>query len=331
MSPPEPPIERKRLRLLLTRQWPTPAIDRLRQRYAVTVDAADRPLARDALVEAMRAFDAICPTVTDRIDAGILSAGDARVRLLANYGAGTDHIDLAAARVAGIVVTNTPDVLTEATAEIAILLMLMAGRRAGEGERELRDGRWTGWRPTHLTGAGLSGKLLGLVGFGRIAQATARIARDGFGMRIAYHSRRRANLPAEFPGATYHDDLDSLLAVADVVSLHCPGGPETRHLIDRDRLAAMKPGALLINTARGSVVDEAALVDALRRGGIAGAGLDVFEHEPQVPQALRDLENAVLLPHLGSATIETRVAMGLRAAANVDAFFDGFPPPDRVA
>lgn len=256
----------------------------------------------------------------------------ATVRLIANYGVGYDHIDLAAARRAGILVTNTPDVLTKATADLAILLMLMVSRRAGEGERELRSGRWTGWRPTHLTGRSLDGKLLGLVGFGRIAQATAVMARQAFGMQIAYHSRKRAAHAQDLPeDAVYHPLLDTLLADADVVSLHCPGGADTFHLIDERRLALMKPSAFLINTARGSVIDEAALARALTDGRIAGAGLDVYEQEPRVAAALLDLENAVLLPHLGSSTTETRVAMGMRVADNLDRFFDGADPFDRIA
>jgi lactate dehydrogenase-like 2-hydroxyacid dehydrogenase len=265
--------------------------------------------------------------VSDRIDGSIISTPGARVRVIGNFGVGVDHIDLEAARQAGIVVTNTPGVLTEATAELAMTLMLMACRRAGEGERQVRAGKWVGWHPTHLMGQGLSGKLLGLVGFGRIAQATARMAREAFGMRIAYHSRRSV------PGvdAQYFEGLDQLLAASDVVSLHCPGGKETFHLIDERRLALMKRTAVLINTARGTVVDEAALAESLRGGVIAAAGWDVYEHEPVVHPALLGLENIVLLPHLGSATIETRTAMGMLVAKNLDAFFDNKPPPNRVA
>jgi lactate dehydrogenase-like 2-hydroxyacid dehydrogenase len=243
-----------------------------------------------------------------------------------------DHVDLAAARAAGIIVTNTPDVLTDATAELAILLMLMAARRAGEGERQLRAGQWGGWAPTHMIGQSIVGKILGLVGFGRIAQTTAGRARAGFGMKIAYYSRSRA--PAEIEAkldARYVPSLEALAGEADILSLHTPGGAETRHLIDAALLARMKPSAILVNTARGTVVDEAALADALSTRRIAAAGLDVYEKEPQVHPALLTLENAVLLPHLGSATIETRVAMGMRAAANLEAYFDSKEPRDRVA
>lgn len=318
-------------KILLTRRWPDAVEAHLRERYDVTVDPADRPLGVAELTEAMGRYDAICPTVTDRIGAAILAAPAPRVRILGNYGAGFEHIDLEAAKAAGIVVTNTPDVLTDATADLAILLMLMASRRAGEGERELRAGQWTGWRPTHLLGQGLTGKRLGLVGFGRIAQATAARAR-AFGLSIAYYSRRRADPSLEAAtGAVHVASLDALAATSDVLSLHCPGGPATRHLVNADLLAQMKPTAILVNTARGSVVNEADLAAALTRGTIAAAGLDVFEGEPAVNPALTALSNAVLLPHLGSATLETRTAMGMRVAANLDRFFAGEAPLDRVA
>lgn len=297
------------------------------ERYEVTLNAADVPLSNAQLQEAMRTHDALCPTVTDSLGADIFAVSNATVRIVGNYGVGTNHIDSAAARRAGIVLTNTPDVLTDATADLAILLMLMATRRAGEGERELRSHRWTGWRPTHLPGQSLSGKTLGLIGFGRIGQATAYRAR-ALGLRIAYHGRRRvADNPLQ---AVYVDSVDDLVAQSDVVSLHCPGGPQTHHLIDARRLALMKKTAVLVNTARGSVVDEAALADALAQGRIAAAGLDVYEREPQVDATLLTLENVVLLPHLGSATVETRIAMGMRVAQNLDRFFDGVTPPDTV-
>lgn len=318
-------------RLLMTRRWPDAVEAELRLRYDVSVDPDDRKLSAAELAEAMRAFDILCPTVSDRIDAAILSVPDRRVRLIANYGAGTDHIDLAAAKAAGLPVSNTPDVLTEATAEIAILLMMMAARRASEGERELRDGRWQGWRPTHLMGQGLTGRTLGLVGFGRIGQATALRAARGLGMTIAYHSRTRAAPEIEaVTGARYHASLAELAAVADVLSLHCQGGLETFHLVDKALLARMKPSAILINTARGTVVNEADLAEALANGTIWAAGLDVFEREPAVTPALFDLPNVVMLPHLGSATEETRTAMGMRVVANVDRFCAGEDLLDRV-
>jgi lactate dehydrogenase-like 2-hydroxyacid dehydrogenase len=316
--------------LLLTRRWPDEVEAALSGRYDVTLNLADGKLSQADLASAMRRFDVLCPTVSDRIDREILATRGS-VRLIANYGAGTDHIDLDAARSVSLPVSNTPDVLTEATADLALLLMLMASRRAGEGERELRDGRWTGWRPTHMLGQGLSGKLLGLVGFGRIGQATARRA-TALGMRIGYHAPRRAVPDDEAAlDATYYPTLDALAAEADVLSLHCRGGAETRHLVDAPLLGRMKRSAIVINTARGTVVAEADLAAALREGAIAGAGLDVFEREPSVDPALLALDNVVLLPHLGSATRETRVAMGMRVVANIDHFFASGEVIDRVA
>jgi lactate dehydrogenase-like 2-hydroxyacid dehydrogenase len=299
--------------------------------YELAVNPNDRPMTAAELAQAMPLYDAVCPNPSDRIDAATLATPGSRVRILANYGAGVEHIDLAAAKAAGIVVTNTPGAVTEPTADLAMMLMLMASRRASEGERQLRAGQWTGWRPRHMVGQSLSGKLLGLVGFGRIAQATAHRAKAGFGMRVGYSTRRRATPEIEAEcGVTYFPTLDALAKEADVLSLHTPGGPETRHLINAERLALMKPTAILINTSRGSVVDEAALAEALATHRIAAAGLDVFEREPVVNPALLALENVVLLPHLGSATIEARTRMGMQAADNLDAFFTGAEPPDRV-
>ncbi len=315
-------------RILISRSWPDAVQQRLAARYDVTLNATDTPLTIDQLKTAMTQYDALCPTVSDKVPAEVLSTPDARVRIIANYGAGFEHIDLEAAKAAGILVTNTPDVLTDATAELAVLLMLMTSRRAGEGERELRGGHWAGWRPTHLLGQSLAGKALGLVGYGRIARATAQRAKAALGMDIAYYSRRRAT---DEDGATYHESLESLAAASDVLSLHTPGGAETHHLIDGALLARMKPTAILINTARGSVVNEADLAQALTDGVIAGAGLDVYQGEPKVNPLLLAAPNTVLLPHLGSATLETRTAMGMRTADNLDAFFDGKPPLDRVA
>ncbi|WNO52402.1 2-hydroxyacid dehydrogenase [Stakelama saccharophila] len=319
-------------KLLVTRRLPEPVEAHLAERYETTLNPGDTPLDRAALADAMTRYDAILPTITDRIDTDILTTRGACVKILANYGAGFEHIDLDAARAAGIAVTNTPDVLTDATAELAITLMLMAARRAGEGERELRRGDWTGWRPTHMIGRSIEGKTLGLVGFGRIAQATAKRARDGFGMTIRYYSRSRA--PAKIEDALdarCADDLEALAAEADILSLHTPGGAATHHLIDAALIARMPRHAILVNTARGPVVDEQALAAALAEGRIAGAGLDVYEDEPRVHPLLAAQERAVLLPHLGSATIESRTAMGMRAADNLHAFFAGRALPDRVA
>ena len=303
----------------------------MQARFETVLNEPDRPLSSAELAQAMADFDVICPSVCDRIDGAVLAGGD-RVRLLANFGVGYDHIDVGAAKARGVAVTNTPGVLTDATADIALTLLLMSARRAGEGERELRAGRWDGWRPIHMLGASLHGKTLGLVGFGRIGIATARRARHGFSMNIAYYARREAEAAvAEELEATFYPDLAGLLAASDFVSLHVPGGVETEGMIGADAIAAMKPGAHLINTARGSVVDHAALAEALRDGHLGGAGLDVYPAEPQVPAELLEIDNVVLLPHLGSATVETRTAMGEKAMANVEAFAAGAPLPDPVA
>jgi lactate dehydrogenase-like 2-hydroxyacid dehydrogenase len=321
----------ERPKVLVTRRWPADVERALQERFEVTLNVTDRPLSAVELARAIDDYDVLCPTVSDKIDAAVIGDGG-RVRLIANYGVGFDHIDLAAARARDIAVTNTPGVLTDATADIALTLLLMAARRAGEGERELRDGRWSGWRPTHLIGSALKGKVLGLVGMGRIAVATARRARHGFGMRIAYYGRRECDpaVAAELE-AEFYPDLHALLGASDFVSLHVPGGADTANLIDAEALAAMKPGSYLINTARGGIVDHDALADALDTGRLAGAGLDVYPHEPHVPRVLLGLENVVLLPHLGSANAETRIAMGMKALANVEAFARGAPLPDRVA
>lgn len=319
------------MRVLVTRRWPAEVERALFDKFDVVLNEKDAPLSQAELAAAMGEFDVLCPTVSDRIDAAVIQGGS-RVKLIANYGVGFDHIDLLAAKAKGIPVTNTPGVLTDATADIALTLMLMATRRAGEGERELRAGQWSGWRPTHLVGSALHGKVLGLVGMGRIAIATARRAHHGFGMKIAYYGRRPADPAiAEELGAEFYPVLTDLLGASDVVSLHIPGGAETANLIDASAISYMKRGSYLINTARGGVVDHDALADALKSGQLAGAGLDVYPQEPKVPQALLGLENAVLLPHLGSANAETRIAMGKKALANVVAFAEGKPLPDPVA
>jgi len=318
-------------RLLVTRRLPERAEAQLCEHFDVTLNASDVPLDREALTQAMTRYDALCTTLTERIDAELLAAPNRAVRIIGNFGAGTEHIDLAAARAHGVVVTNTPDAVTDATADLTLLLILMASRRAGEGERELRAQRWSGWYPTHLMGQSLSGKVLALVGFGRIAQATATRAR-AFGLRIRYHSRSRASAEQETAfAAEYVPSLEALAEQADILSIHVPGGAATRHLVDARLLARMKPTSILVNTARGTSVDEAALAAAIWRRANAAAGLDVYEREPAVDPALRLLENVVLLPHLGSATLEARTAMGLQAAANLAAYFAGREPPNRVA
>lgn len=326
-----PGNSRPRPRVVVTRRLPDAVHAALRARFDAVLNEGDEPLSPAALAAAVRDADALLPTVTDRIDAAVLGAGP-RLRIVANFGVGFEHIDLAAAAPRGIVVTNTPDVLTDDTADVAIGLMLMTMRRLGEGERLVRAGAWDGWRPTQMLGTSLANRTLGIVGFGRIGRAVARRARLGLGMRVLYISRH-AHGPdgdARMLHAERSATLEALLAESDVVSLHCPLTAETRHLIDAARLTSMRRGAYLINTARGGIVDERALAAALRDGHLAGAGLDVHEAEPRVSAELLALPNVVLLPHLGSATRETREAMGMRAVANLVAFFEGREPRDRV-
>ena len=317
--------------VVVTRRLPAPVEQRLAAQFDARLNRDDHPFSAAELQHALRDADALLPTVTDRLNAEVLATEPLRAKILANYGVGFNHIDVNAAKTRGLVVTNTPDVLTDDTADDAVMLMLMVARRAGEGERQVRAGAWTGWGPTHLLGTKVSGKTLGLIGLGRIGRAVARRAHHGFGMRVIFHDPYPPPpaVTAEL-GAEPKLSVDEVLREADFVSLHSPATPETRHLIDARRLALMKRGAFLINTARGDIVHEAALVDALQRGTIAGAALDVYEREPQLTPELRTLENVVLLPHLGSATAETRAAMGLRALENLTAFFAGAPPRDRV-
>jgi lactate dehydrogenase-like 2-hydroxyacid dehydrogenase len=321
----------RRPTVVVTRRLPGEVEEELSRDFEARLNRDDRPLGSAGLQEALRSADALLCTVTDRLTADVLAAEPLRARLLANFGVGFNHIDTGAAKARGLAVSNTPDVLTEATADLAITLLLMVARRAGEGERHLRCGAWTGWRPTHMMGTQVSGKVLGLVGMGRIARAVAGRAHGGFGMRVIFHDPYPPS-PADAAalGAEPRPKLEQVLEEADFVSLHCPATPETRHLMNRERLAQMRRSAFLINTARGDVVDETALVEALSDGTIAGAGLDVFEREPQVSPALLTMENVVLLPHLGSATTETRVAMGRRAVENLRLFFNGAPLRDPV-
>lgn len=303
----------------------------LAERFDARLNADDRPLGADGLRAALGTSDALLCTVTDRLDASVLGSQSVRARILANFGVGVDHVDLDAARRVGIAVTNTPGVLTEDTAELAVALMLMACRRLGEGERAVRAGEWTGWGPTHHLGRRLTGKTLGIVGMGRIGRAVARKAVHGFGMRLRYASR--TPLPTGEAAAldAVQVEVDRVFAESDVVSLHVASTPETRHLVNARRLELMPPHAILINTTRGDVVDEGALADALARGVIAGAGLDVYEREPLIHSSLLALPNVVLLPHLGSATVEARTAMGMRAYENLVAWSEGRELPDRVA
>lgn len=320
-----------RPRVLLTRRWPAEVETRLSARYQVTLNEADVAMPISEIRRAMLEYDAVCPTVSDRLDASAFPDRP-RARILGNFGVGVNHIDLAAAQAAGIAVTNTPGVLTDATADLTIGLILMLTRRLAEGERELRQGRWQGWRPTHMMGMALSGRTLGILGMGRIGRAVARRAQAAFGMKIAYFSRTA--LPEtglEDLSALACDTVEAMIDASDIISLHCPGGRANRHLLDAARLRRMGPSRYLINTARGDIIDQAALADVLQRRAIGGVGLDVFENEPDIPAGLLNAPNAVLLPHLGSATRETRAAMGMMVADSLDTFFDGAELVNRVA
>lgn len=319
-------------RILVTRRWPAACEKRLSEHYQVTLNELNEPMGVEALKAAMRNYDAVLPTVTDPVTAEVLSEDPLRCRFIGNFGVGYNHIDMPTARSRGIVVSNTPDVLTDCTADITLLLLLMTARRATEGEFLLRAGQWTGWHPTQLLGTKVAGKTLGLIGFGRIAKAVAQRAHFGFGMKILVKGRKPISKADLDPfNAQEAESLESLLGDSDFVSLHCPGSAENRHLINQDRLKAMKPGGILINTARGDVVDSEALIDALRTRRIRAAGLDVFEGEPHLHPGFLTLDNVSLLPHLGSATEETRTGMGMRVIDNLDAFFRGETPPDKVA
>ena len=321
-----------RPKVVITRKIPAACEAEAQQRFDATINREDVPLTAAQLQEALRQADGLLPTVTDKVTAEVIGVPGRRAKVIANFGVGFNNIDVDAAKAAGVTVTNTPDVLTDDTADIALTLLLMVARRAGEGERHVRNREWTGWRPTHMLGARVTGKTLGLIGFGRIAKAVAKRAHHGFGMRILF-SDPYPPKPEEARalGAELRAAPEEVLQEADFVSLHCPATPETRHLINADRLRLMRKDAYLINTARGDVVDEAALVAALKAQAIAGAGLDVFEREPTVSPDLLTMENVVLLPHLGSATLETRVAMGMRVADNLERFFAGLEPGDRLA
>jgi lactate dehydrogenase-like 2-hydroxyacid dehydrogenase len=318
-------------KVIITAKLPDAVERKAAQLFDVTLNPTDTPLTLKQLVDAARAADALLPNVTDKITADVLGAPGRRIKIVANYGVGFNNVDIAAAKQHGVVVTNTPDVLTDETADTAIALLLMAARRLPSGERMVRAGQWTGWRPTQHLGTKVTGKTLGILGLGRIGRAVAKRAHDGFGMRVLYYDPPVPIGEARALGAEARASVEDVLKESDFISLHAPAMPETRHMINAATLALMPRHAILINTARGDLVDEAALVDALKAGTIAGAGLDVFEQEPKVHPGLLTLDNVVLLPHLGSASTETRVAMGERALSNLEAFFGGHPPRDRVA
>lgn len=320
-------------KVIITRKWPEQAEARAEQLFDVQLNEDDHKFSVDELKQAMQTADAVCPTVSDfLINADILNVPDRKCKILGNFGVGFNNIDTEAAKATGVVVTNTPGVLTDCTADIAMTLLLMVARRAGEGERLVRNKKWDGWRPTHMLATKVTGKKLGFIGFGRIAQAVAQKAHFGFGMDISFFDPYPPNDEViRKYSAKQCDSIEDVIKNADFVTLHCPGGGSNTNLMNSERLGMMKKSAFLINTARGDVVDEPALVEALKDGVIAGAGLDVFAREPNVTEALLSMENVVLFPHLGSATTETRVAMGMCALDNVEAFFAGKEPPNRVA
>ncbi len=319
-----------RLSVVVTRRLPEPVETRMKELFDVTLRDPDRPMGRDELAAAMRGADVLVPTITDRIDAPLLAQAGDRLKLIANYGAGVDHVDIATARQRGILISNTPGVVTDDTADMAMALILAVTRRIPEGLAEMQRGDWTGWAPTSHLGYRIGGKRLGILGMGRIGQAVARRAR-AFGMQVHYHNRRRLRAEVEEPlEATFWESLDQMLARMDVLSVNCPHTPATFHLLNARRLKLMKPTAVIVNTSRGEVIDENALTRALRTGELAGAGLDVFERGPDINPRLRDLPNVVLLPHMGSATLEGRIEMGEKVIINIKTFADGHRPPDQV-
>ncbi len=318
-------------KVFITRKWPASVEEKLKARYQVTLNTEDRPLTADEFRQALQHYDAVCPTVCDSFPAEVLKVENKRCQILANFGVGYNHIDIDTAKAENLIVSNTPGVLTESTADIAMTLLLMSARRGAEGDRLVRARQWQGWCPTHMMSSDVTGATLGLIGFGRIAQAMARKAHHGFGMKIIYFKPSPADQQTiDDLNATRCDSIAELMQQADYVSLHCPGGEATHHLIDQKMLALMKPTAHLINTARGDVIDTQALIQCLTDKQIAGAGLDVYEDEPNVAEGLLALDNVSLLPHLGSATIATRTAMGEKVLDNLQAFFNRQPLPDRV-
>ena len=326
---PRPPAPRAP-RVVVTRELTDSIMTRLEDLFDTANNRGDTPMTRDQLAAAMADCDVLVPTVTDEIDAALIEGAGERLRLIANYGAGVNHIALKAARARGIIVTNTPGVLTEDTADMAMALIVSVPRRLAEGEKLVRSGEWHGWSPGGMLGRRIGGKTLGIVGMGRIGQAVARRAR-AFGLSIHYHNRRRLPAVVEADlGATFHADLDDLLGLADIVTIHTPLNTDSRDLIDARRIGLMRPHVYLINTSRGGIVDEVALVDALEAGRLAGAGLDVWEHEPRIDPRLLALPNVVMTPHMGSATLEGRQASGERVIQNIRMWADGHRPPDQV-
>jgi len=320
----------ERLSVVVTRRLPEAVENRMKDLFDVTLREDDSPMSRQELAQAVKHADVLVPTLTDRIDAGLIAQAGDQLKLIANYGAGVDHIDINTARQHGILVTNTPGVSADDTADMTMALVLAVTRRIPEGLAVMHSGDWQGWSPTALMGGRVAGRRLGILGLGRIGQAVARRA-SALGMQIHYHNRRRLRPEIEDEvGATYWESLDQMVARMDVISIKCPHTPSTFHLMNARRLKLMKPDAVIVNTSRGEVIDENALTRMLRAGDISGAGLDVYEHGTQINPRLRDLDNVVLLPHMGSATLEGRVEMGEKVILNIKTFDDGHRPPDQV-
>ncbi len=320
----------RKARVIVTRKLPDVVENRLRELFDVELNAEDKPMSREALHAAVQRADVLAPTLGDAIDGALLASAGPQMRLIANFGAGVDHIDVRTAVGRGVTVTNTPGVLTEDTADLAMALILAVPRRLSEGSQLLRRGEWTGWTPTFLMGRRLKGKKLGIIGMGRIGQALARRA-ISFGLEVHYHNRKPISpaLTKEL-GATYWESLDQMLARVDVLSINCPYTPATYHLLSSRSLKLLRPEAYVVNTARGEIIDENALLRMLEAGELAGAGLDVFENEPNVNPRFLNLSNVVLMPHMGSATLESRVDMGEKMILNIRTFMDGHTPPDKV-
>ena len=320
----------KKPKVIVTRKLPDPVETRMRELFDTELNVDDRPMTADELVDAMGRCDVLVPTITDRLDSRLLSRAGERLKLIANFGAGVDNIDVATANQRGFIVTNTPGVLTEDTADLTMSLIMASTRRIVEGAAVVQSGGFQGWSPTWMLGRRLWGKRLGIIGMGRIGQALARRG-AAFGLSIHYHNRKPVSpRVADELGATYWESLDQMLARMDIVSVNCPHTPATYHLLSARRLKLLQPHAVVVNTARGEIIDEGALANMLARGEIAGAGLDVYEHEPAVNPKLLKLPNVVLLPHMGSATVEGRIDMGEKVIVNIKTFMDGHRPPDRV-
>ena len=319
-----------RTKVVLTRRLPEPVETRLKELFDVTLRDHDTQMSHAELVDAVKTCDVLVPTITDKIDAGLLGQAGENLKLIANFGAGIDHIDVETARQRGILVSNTPDVVTEDTADMAMALLMAVVRKIPQGLQVMQSGEWTGWSPTAYLGGRLGGRRLGILGMGRIGQAVARRA-SAFGMQIHYHNRRRLRPEIEDTlGATYWESLDQMVARMDILTINCPHTPSTFHLMNARRLRLLKPSAVIVNTSRGEVIDENALTRMLRANELAGAGLDVYEHGTDINPRLRELENVVLLPHMGSATLEGRIEMGEKVIINIKTYADGHRPPDMV-